>query len=71
MKITISLGSITQANRASRLFAAEYIQNDIIREDPKKRRKGCGYSLRIPKEKRNEAEYILKQNGIKYEIYEW
>ncbi len=61
----IMMSSITYAMRGRELLQRNGIKSVIERTPKNSQRQGCGYSLRVPSGI-EEAERILKENGIKY-----
>ncbi len=63
-KSFIVVSSITYAMKAKQLLGNYGIKSKVIRTPKHNQNQSCTYSLFIPK-KTDEAERILKENGIK------
>ena len=60
----IMMTSVTYAMRGRELLQRYGISAEVRRTPKNTRRQGCGYSLYVPS-KTDEAEQLLKKNGIK------
>ena len=60
----IMVSSVTYAMKGKELLKSYGIRAEVERTPKNSQSKGCGYSLYVPS-KTDEAEQLLKKNGIK------
>ena len=60
----IMVSSVTYAMKGKELLKSYGIRAEVERTPKNSQSKGCGYSLYVP-QNTDEAENILKENGIK------
>ena len=63
-KCTVSIGSVTYAEKAMRALASAAIYSEIIKLDEKKSR-GCIYGLEFPCSQEENVRAVLRMAGIK------
>ena len=63
-KCTVSVGSVTYAEKAMRSLASAAIYSEIIKLDESKSR-GCVYGLEFPCSQLDNVRAVLRQAGIK------
>ena len=63
-KCTVSLGSVTYAEKAMRVLARAAIYSEIVKLDEKKSR-GCIYGLEFTCTQVDNVKTVLRQAGIK------
>ena len=67
-KCTVSIGSVTYAEKAMRALASAAIYSEIIKLDEKKSR-GCIYGLEFPCSQEENVRAVLRQAGIKTKAF--
>ena len=68
-KTTITVGSVTYAIKARRLFMRMNIKSKLVKLDAKKSKNGCTHGLEFSTEDFYAAVMGLKNAGINYSIY--
>ena len=63
-KCTVTLGSVTYAEKAMRALASAAIYSEIVKLD-ESRSRGCIYGLEFPCSQTDNVRAVLKQAGIK------
>ena len=63
-KCTVSIGSVTYAEKAMRALASAAIYSEIIKLD-ESRSRGCIYGLEFPCSQAENVKAVLRQAGIK------
>ena len=67
-KCTVTLGSVTYAEKAMRALASAAIYSEIVKLD-ESRSRGCIYGLEFPCSQTDNARAVLKQAGIKTKAF--
>ena len=63
-KCTVSVGSVTYAEKAMRALASAAIYSEIVKLD-ENRSRGCVYGLEFPCSQSDNVRAVLRQAGIK------
>ena len=64
-KCKLSVGSVTNAEKAMRALARATIYSEIVKLDSAGRGKGCVYGLELPCSQLDNAKAVLRSAGIK------
>ncbi len=67
-KCTVSLGSVTYAEKAMRILARAAIYSEIVKLDEKNSR-GCVYGLEFACSQAENVKTVLRQAGIKIKSF--
>ena len=67
-KCTVTLGSVTYAEKAMRALASAAIYSEIVKLD-ESRSRGCIYGLEFPCSQTDNVRAVLKQAGIKIKAF--
>ena len=69
-KITLTVGTVTYALKLKKLFSRANINSRLVKVDNTEGAKGCSHGVEISWEDYYSAVVIMKENGIKYSVYE-
>ena len=67
--IIITVGAVTYAIKAKKLFTRRGIQSKLVKVDSGKTQNGCTHGIEIGNADFYTAVKALKENGIAYSVY--